>query len=86
MKRILALVLALLFALGAYSVMAEEELTTVTVLGYNQGNARMGYFEKSAAYEWLMTETRKLCIDLQIKYVESDRGKCACRWNAPASR
>lgn len=73
MKRILALVLALMFALGAYSVMAEEELTTVTYFGYNKANARMGYFEKSAAYEWLMTETRKLGIDLKISYVEADQ-------------
>ena len=75
MKRILALVLALMFALSAYGVIAEDDLTPITVLGYNQGNARMGYFEKSAAYEWLMTETRKLGIDLQIKYVEADQYK-----------
>jgi len=75
MKKILALLLALMMVLSAAPVFAEEDLTTVTVLGYNQGSARMGYFKDSYAYQWLMEKTRALGIDLQIDYVEADQYK-----------
>lgn len=52
-KVVLALLLALSLGLGMTSALAEDELTTITVLGYNQGNALMGNFENSYAYEWL---------------------------------
>lgn len=78
MKKLLALVLAALLALSACVVAAaEEELTTVTVLGYNQGSARMGYFKDAESYKWLMDKTRELGIDLKIDYVEADQYKTA---------
>ncbi len=77
MKKLLALVLALMLVLSVAPVFAEEDLTTLTVLGYNQGNARMGYFKDSAAYQWIMDKTRALGIDLVIDYVEADQYKTA---------
>ncbi len=75
MKKLLALVLVVMLALSAAPVFAEEELTTLTVLGYNQGNARMGYFKDSFAYKWIMDKTRELGIDLVLDYVEADQYK-----------
>ena len=73
-KRLLALVLGVVLLLTVCPALAAEEgLTTITVLGYNQGNARMGYFKDSYAYEWLMEKTHELGIDLQINYVEADQ-------------
>lgn len=73
-KRLLALVLgAVLLLTVCPALVAEEGLTPITVLGYNQGNARMGYFKDSYAYEWLMEKTHELGIDLQINYVEADQ-------------
>ena len=46
-KVVLALLLALSLGLGMTSALAEDGLTTVTVLGYNQGSALMGSFENS---------------------------------------
>lgn len=68
---VLTLVLAL--SLGSGMAAAEEDLTTITVLGYNQGNARMGYFEDSYAYAWLQEQMTALGINLEIDYVESDQ-------------
>ena len=86
MKKLLALVLALMLVLSVAPVFAEEDLTTLTVLGYNQGSARMGYFKDSAAYQWIMDKTRALGIDLVIEfYVEqliytlSSDGKRECK-------
>lgn len=76
MKPVLALILALMLLIPtglSMTAAADEELTTVTVLGYNQGSARMGYFKDSAAYDWLMEKTRALGIDLQLDYVEADQ-------------
>ncbi len=75
-KRCLVLVLVLALALPmtmGIGAVAEEELIPLTVLGYNQGSARMGYFPDSYGYEWLIEETRKLGIDLQMEYVEADQ-------------
>lgn len=72
-KVVLALLLALSLGLGMTSALAEDELTTITVLGYNQGNALMGNFENSYAYEWLQEQMTALGIDLQIEYVEADQ-------------
>ena len=76
LRNILALALALAMALsvGVFTTAAADgDLTTVTVLGYNQGSARMGYFKDSAAYVWLMEQTQAMGIDLQLDYVESDQ-------------
>ena len=77
MKKVLALVLAVVLMLGMAVATAEEELTTVTVLGYNQGNGRMAYFKDAASYQWLMDRTREMGIDLQINYVEADQYQTA---------
>ena len=70
----LALALAMVLSMGAFSTAAvADDLTPVTVLGYNQGSARMGYFPNSAAYAWLMEKTQALGIDLKLDYVESDQ-------------
>lgn len=73
MKKVLALILAFVLVLGIACVSAEDELTTVTVLGYNQGSARMAYFKDSASYKWLMDATRAMGIDLKLDYVEADQ-------------
>ncbi len=70
----LAVVLALVLTTGIFAVgNAEGEKTTVTVLGYNQGSARMGYFKDSYSYQWLMEQMDAMGIDLQLNYVESDQ-------------
>ena len=70
----LALALVMLLSMGAFTgAAADDGLTTVTLLGYNQGSARMGYFPDSAAYAWLMEKTKALGIDLKMDYVESDQ-------------
>ena len=75
-KRLFALALcAALLLTVCPALAAEGELTTVTVLGYNQGNARMAYFEDSYAYAWLKDKMTEMGIDLQIKYVEADQYK-----------
>ena len=70
---VLALVMGLVLSVGMFSAAGAEDLTTVTVLGYNQGSARMGYFPDSAAYAWLMEKTQALGVDLKLDYVESDQ-------------
>ena len=78
MKKLLALVLALVLVLSAaVTVNAEEELTTVTLLGYNQGSGRMGYFKDSYAYQWVMDKIHELGIDLQMEYLEADQYQTA---------
>ena len=72
-KVVLALLLVLSLGLGMTNALAEDGLTTVTVLGYNQGSALMGSFENSYAYEWLQEQMTALGIDLQIEYVEADQ-------------
>lgn len=75
-KRITALLLMIVLLLSVCPALAaENELTTVTVLGYNQGSARMAYFEDSYAYAWLKEQMTNMGIDLQIKYVEADQYK-----------
>lgn len=75
-KRSLVLMLALAMVLSmavTFPAAAEEELIPLTVLGYNQGSARMGYFADSYAGQWLIEEVKKLGIDLKIDYVEADQ-------------
>ena len=68
LKSVLALILALAMLVPAGMSLADgadsSELTTVTVLGYNQGGARMGYFKDSKTYEWLVEKTHEMGIDL----------------------
>ena len=77
LKSVLALILALAMLVPAGMSLADgadsSELTTVTVLGYNQGGARMGYFKDSKTYEWLVEKTHEMGIDLQMDYVEADQ-------------
>ena len=77
LKSVLALILALAMLVPAGMSLADgadsSELTTVTVLGYNQGGARMGYFKDSKTYEWLVEKTHEMGIDLQLDYVEADQ-------------
>lgn len=75
LRIVLALVLALAIMLpaGMSFATAEAELTPLSVLGYAQGSGRVSEFDKSKTYEWLIEETRKLGIDLQLEYVEADQ-------------
>ena len=83
-KVVLALLLVLSLGLGMTNALAEDGLTTVTVLGYNQGSALMGSFENSYAYEWLQEQMTALGIDLQIEYVEADQYSCG--YHVPRDR
>ena len=71
LKSVLALILALAMLVPAGMSLADgadsSELTTVTVLGYNQGGARMGYFKDSKTYEWLVEKTHEMGIDTQLR-------------------